>query len=848
MNILLKHITRNMKENVGRTLLIMLSLFVVSIIVAVISLMILFIGMVDDAQANLKSYDYIIHSATQKNMLNNVVDQVKEKFDIFALPDLEYGYMKDEENKYKSAELYGIKINDAIDFKFLEIKDDEVILNENEAIITSDTAKKYKLKEDDEFEYYGRDSEKHILKVKYIVKSLSNFSFNGTPDIITNEETYLKIVDENEISYLILFGNKLNDNMTKEDIEKFENDFGVVFTKNEKTTDMTKDILYPGTIVGILVFTVIFVSLNSIVKIIINERTTAIGTFRSIGATKKQVLLVLIAELLMYTVIPALIGAVTGVAAIKGMASLIEMLLQSYGSTEKINMVNYILPISLITIGITIVFQMTLSIIELLKVSKMSIKDSIFNKHTSTYRYSKAKIIFGIFFLALGIVTVIKYKQLTYWYCLTGILSIFISIALIVPTISKYLIKILEKNKNPIIAMATNTLKNSSLQINTNIIFIITVSVSLVVYSFFNYMSIAEKSKQNQVNSDIYVEEMAYSFDPIYDKTNEFYKLENVKNVSSILDITVDRDIYDEIKLANHSIKELHLVYSENYETLMKDSNLLNVDQNIVDNLKKYEVIVSNYYKDIYDLKQGDIVVLEWQTNEDNFIMQTPINLKIVGFTDLSKIQNNTIIISSDLGKELNQLVFNGFTNTKYFINLTDNSSEAAKEARKIIISELGINSNGETGKVYTKEGYVKAVKDNSEKTMKFMTIIVIVIVGLALIGIINNQTVSFMERRRELATMYSIAMSKKQLKNMILVENTLAFMSSIITSIIFYIIISKLVEYTLQVLLIPISIKFTINGVLILLLTIAMILFAIQKSIREHIKNMNIVEEIKYE
>ena len=104
------------------------------------------------------------------------------------------------------------------------------------------------------------------------------------------------------------------------------------------------------------------------------------------------------------------------------------------------------------------------------------------------------------------------------------------------------------------------------------------------------------------------------------------------------------------------------------------------------------------------------------------------------------------------------------------------------------------------------------------------------------------------MERRRELATLYSIAMSRKQLKNMILIENMLAFVISTITSLVFYIIISKLVEYTLQILLIPISIKFTISGVLILLLIVTMILLEIQKSMREHIKNMNIVEEIKYE
>ena len=478
----------------------------------------------------------------------------------------------------------------------------------------------------------------------------------------------------------------------------------------------------------------------------------------------------------------------------------------------------------------------------------MSIKDSIFNKHTSIYKYSFTKVIIGLFFLGIGIITIIKYNQLTYWYCLIGILSVFISIALIVPTVSKLLIKILEKSQNPIIAMATNTLKNSSLQINTNIIFIITVSVSLVIYSFFNYMVVVEKTKQKQVNSDIYVEEIGADINVIYDKTDEFYKLENVEKVSSIFDITVNEYQYDIIKFANHTIDEIHLVYSKDYEGLLSSSNLLNVDVNIAKNLDKYEIIVSDYYKNIYGLNVGDTVVLNWLTNEEHFELETPISLKVVGFEDLSKLQNNTIITSFELGEELNQLLFKGFSNTKYFIDLKDDSSEMAKETRKAIINELGIHSNTITGNVFTQEGYIKNVRNNAETYMGFMIFIVVVIVGLALIGIINNQTVSFMERRRELATLYSIALSRKQLKNMILIENLLAFIISTIASVIFYMVISKLVEYTLQILLIPISLKFTLSGILVLLLVITMILWVIQKSMREHINNMNIVEEIKYE
>ena len=845
MNILLKHITRNMSDNVGRTTLIMLSLFVVSILVAIISLAIMFIVMMVDAGSNLATFDYQIQSSTGEKIINKVVEDIEKDFEILGMPEVEYGYMIDSDGNYVPTALDGIQIAKAIKFKIINLdKEKNVELIDNEVIMTSKIAKKFNLKQGQEFEYYGRNGKKNTLKVKYIVNSLQNLDPIG---IITNEKTYLQVEDSDEISYMMLLGEIREENsQVKENIDKYEMEHGIKFEQyNESFSKMIKTILYPSIIVLILVFAVIYVSLNSIVKIIINERIAVIGTFRSIGATKKQIIGVLIAEMLMYTVIPALLGAMVGVISIKGISSMADMMLSFFGSTEKLDIKSYLWKISLITILITTAFQMFLSIFELIKVSKLSIKDSIFNKHTSTYKYSIGKVILGLFLLVIGIITIVKHRQLTYWYCLTGIISIFVSIALIVPVISKYLIKFLEKSKNPIVTMATNTLKNSSLQINTNIIFIVTVSVSLVIYSFFNYMSFAEKSKQNLVNSDIYVEEMG---DKIYDKTDEFYKLDNVKSVSALYDMTINENKYDKIVLADHTINEIHLIYSNDYENLLKDSNTFSGDASLFENLKKYEIIISDYYKKIYDLKQGDIIVLDWQKEEENFTIDTPINLKIVGFADLSKLKNNTMIISSDLGEELNSLIFKGFSNTKYFINLSNNSSTEAKETRKTIINELGILSNGMTGNVFTKDGYIKNVKDNSENYMKFMGFIVVVVVSLALVGIINNQTVSFMERRKEFATLYSIAMSRKQLKNMILIENTLAFINSTIASILFYVIISKLVEYTLQILLIPIYMRFTISGILVVLLIVAMILLVIQRSMRKHIKNMNIVEEIKYE
>lgn len=304
--------------------------------------------------------------------------------------------------------------------------------------------------------------------------------------VITTEEEFLKITGKNEQLYMVLLGKYVGNEDNKiENIEILENKLGLNIGKEVESDNIVRQYIYPGIIIGILVFSVIFVSLNSIVKIIINERIPEIGTFRSIGATKNQVMYMLLLELLIYSIIPSLIGGAIGVAALKCIESMLNYEMNMFGVSTEIKMIKYLVPISLITLVITVLFQMVLSVTELINVSKMSIKDTIFNKHISIYNYTIIKIIVGILFFFIGIITLLKYKQLTYWFGLIGIISIFISIALFVPTTILVFLKFFGRNKSPIIKMAINKVKTSSLQINTNIIFIVTISVSLVTYSFF---------------------------------------------------------------------------------------------------------------------------------------------------------------------------------------------------------------------------------------------------------------------------------------------------------------------------------------------------------------------------
>ena len=143
MNVLLKHITRNMRDNVGRTTLIMLSLFVVSILVAIISLVIIFITMMIDAGSNIAKFDYIISSSTGEKIINEVVKDIENDFEILGMPEVEFGYMMDSDGNHVSAALDGMQLDTAVKFKIINLgKEKDVELNDNEAIIKSKIANK----------------------------------------------------------------------------------------------------------------------------------------------------------------------------------------------------------------------------------------------------------------------------------------------------------------------------------------------------------------------------------------------------------------------------------------------------------------------------------------------------------------------------------------------------------------------------------------------------------------------------------------------------------------------------------------------------------------------------------
>ena len=741
MKIFLKHIMRNIKENIGRTSLIVVSLFGVALLLSIaLGISFSFKSLWDSlADSIMGGFNATVESTTEENLTIDRIKEVGVDFDYLGISGYNYGYIK-YKDEFVSSPLVGLSIDEAIDMKMISLpKVDKVVLKENEIITSSSLAKENKINKACKINYYDDDGVIHELTVKYIAEDSG--AFLQELSFVSNNDTFLKILGTKEIKYeffcLKYKGNK--DLMVlKDDLNKIEDDYGLDFYMEEEPDlmDLVGNWLKIGIIAIIMVLIVVYFTLNSIVKIIINERIPVIGSFRSVGASVSKMNFILLMEMATYGLIGGISGGLTGLVFTKTIFLVFEMVDEMLGITIKMGSFEiYGFIIIVLTVLLLVLFQISLSISEILRSSKLSIKDCIFNKHESIYKYSVTKLLFGFCFLAIGIISLLFNSKLNFTFSVISIISIFTSIAFLLPSFTRFLSKYLDKVDNPVLHMAKNTIVNNKLQINTNVIVAVMMCVSLISFALLNYSIKNYKSSLDMVQSDLYVV-AASEHNSV---TNDLRAIDNIDRVS-VLYVEDFALYYSSLKFANNKVNELTVLYSDDYEALAKDSNVIDVDAKLANNLKDNEVIVSEYFKEIYDLKIGDIVVLNGINEEERFTVETPMNLKIVGFADTSAMNHMSIILSEKIIED----TVDYFSEQHYFVQLSKDAK--LKDVKKDILKNL----TDKMPQVLTKKEYVDITKEAMEEIYISIIEIILVIIGVALVGIINNQSVSFLERKEK--------------------------------------------------------------------------------------------------
>lgn len=318
MRIVLKHILKNIWEKKGRSLLIIISL-IIATTVFVLNLT-MPNELVIKVQETLRSVygDTDIGIETVEPFSFNDVNVGNEKIRYVGLSELEITI--DD----KQVIVFGLDIVKSKNMKMLGT--DIPILNKNEVVINQKQADEYGYKVGDLIKFI-KEGKKYELRIVKIVskKGLTSLDMEY-PIFIANLETVNTIKNIKTEKYDTLYVDVENDERAKSFAEYLrennENYMVDEISSIESIKEQTSFITYILIMIFTMATIMIFFVVSSLNNVIIAERMPVIGTFRSIGATKGKMNLILILENVVYGLIGGIIGVFVGYGINSKVASL----------------------------------------------------------------------------------------------------------------------------------------------------------------------------------------------------------------------------------------------------------------------------------------------------------------------------------------------------------------------------------------------------------------------------------------------------------------------------------------------------------------------------------------------
>ena len=306
MSIVLKYTIKNMKEKKLRSLLIILSL-TLSVVVLTLCLTLkdsILEKYTEFLMKTVGTTDVLLSKDTPFEI--DEIEGISENYNIAPIVH----YIKDKND------IIGMNIVDLQQNKMIK-SDIKTNLIDNEVIISQNMSDAKNIKVNDTINVLNKE-----LKVAKIVDNYGIFAdeTEERPKYLVSIDTANKIMYENSEKALLnenktyimgAYIDVLDDNIeqAKEELKKIDKEFSVVTVKASLVDALTQ---INGLMIIMLIITTLiaFYIINSILKLVLEERISVIGTFRSIGASRKMTNLLLYLENIVYAIISSIIGIV----------------------------------------------------------------------------------------------------------------------------------------------------------------------------------------------------------------------------------------------------------------------------------------------------------------------------------------------------------------------------------------------------------------------------------------------------------------------------------------------------------------------------------------------------------
>lgn len=701
----------------------------------------------------------------------------------------------------------------------------------NKIILSDNMAKKYGYKAGDKIKI-RIEHKNEVFLIVAIAEQASVFKMektNMTAVIPRETMSELNSAKGKVSTIYIKAKNPLEKEQLIKELSKDYKDYNVRETINQKEIDqelqsVTTSFMMMLAIVLVMSIFIIYTAF----KIIITERMPIIGTFRSIGATKRLTNMVLIAESIVYGILGGAVGEMLGI----GILYVVGVLMNPYNKYIKATL--EFRPILLIEAFIFAVFVSFISaLIPIRKVSKVSVKDIVLNNTDSKEKKKQWKIVIAILLIVYSVVAVTnppKNANLIIMMDLLAVLSIVAASILIIPYVNKFFAALLEFLYSFIFGnegtLAAKNLRNNKSILNNICLLCIGISALLMINLVSFSMSKEVTKAYTAFDSNIIVVPAKTLLGNPVDDSRKIAAVDGVTGTAGTMDV-----MNAEVELssgASGTIFDIGSIDSSKFHDYI-NVEFSGTEKGIPMNFDEdRNIMITSQLQSRFNVKEGDSITLKTNSGKKEY--------RVVAIF-------NTIMQNGSYAFIPPRYMKNDFKVKNYsmiFVK-TDKDKDYVKDKIKKVYK-------GENYFVDTVSHMEEQNTKNNELQMNQLRAFPFISLLIGTFGVINNFILNFIERRRSFAVLASIGMSKRQNIKILFIEGLSSGIIGGIMGIATGVGITFIVPSALKAMLIPLPMDYSLS-LFVICFVLSVVITLISSTVPAfRSSRMNIIEAIKFE
>lgn len=828
MRIFTKYLLKSMTEKKGRTALLLISIAIsAALLVASLGSVKAILGTIS-TQVKGNFGEFNVQIMTDKGAevpvfkTSDVNDSnITKSFKTVSIG----GYLSNDDEKEFS--LTGTSLSDFNSFKSMEIlkKDDLEPFEGKKLIISQRTSDNLKVELGDELKLnvLGKEESYKIVAIS-TNKAIFFDDKEKRFSLVTPEENVFPVYGgEKKHNFMLAVVDTKDLKTWVKDFNEKNKDKKIVASEIydekaiEEQLNMFKMPLY--FMLAIVLLMTSFIIYSSF-KLIITERVAIIGTFLSQGATKGGIIRILLKESLGYGVLGGIIGDALGV----GLTYLVSYLGNPLKDLGVKATTEFYIPYFVGGFIFAIVLSILSSIIPILAIRKLPVKDVILNTLGTSNKISLKSFIIGLVFIIASIVLHIFGGRMDYIASVPSVFLAFIGVMLIIPKIVDLLVYPLVRflrNISGLSMLSFNNVRTSKVLINNMRLIAVAVISILMITSL--------KVSMLETVSGVY-KDMKYDVGVSSNLSNRkiidelIYKYEDAA--------TVVEQGYIWTNLNGDKSKAINLVYIEpdKYKDF-ENYTVFNNKEKELEELNNSEdgVILSRQMAVRFNIKEGDTITLSTDNKDESFKVISIFNAKMMYSGNYNLISKKAALKHFDV---------------KYPNYYSISTKVSEEEAKKVLEKKL----KGLGASVSTKTESAKKDEENNKQMTNILAIFSYITMVIGAFGIVSNVSISFIQRKREMAVVSSVGLTKGGRGYMILLEGIFQAFIGVVISLIATLGINILFTDVFKFLTMDLDLRYPYESVAVVVIAAVILMIVTSISTIFRSKKLQIVNELKYE